>query len=401
MKKTQVSRFTKIAAAILMFIAAFVGSSQAQTTIAQWTFETSQPVRAAAAGVFTNIAAEVGTGTASALHAGSATYSSTSGNGSAHSMSSALWAVGDFYQFAVSTVGNAGISISWDQTASNTGPKNHKVQYSTDGVNFTDFGSSYALTNGTWNPTTATNTTSYAADLSSVTALNNAATVYFRLVNIDTVAENGTTVGTAGTCRVDNFTVTSSGGGGSPSITTVAASPVAGTSATLNASVIAGTAAVNVYFQYGLTTSYGSVTTTNQYAANTSSVTVSNLASGLSASTTYHFRAVAANSFGTFNGADLTLVTTGIVGTNGYFYAGPGFATGTYNLTFMAVTNQVYSVWSTTNVTLPTAQWHQETDLATGNMTMFETTHPPGLSSYSFTVQPPASGPIFYRVHLP
>lgn len=47
------------------------------------------------------------------------------------------------------------------------------------------------------------------------------------------------------------------------------------------------------------------------------------------------------------------------------------------------------------------AQWTRETDLATGNQTMFEVTHPGLPSTYSFAVQPPATGQIFYRVGSP
>ena len=90
----------------------------AQTTIAKWTFETSQPgvvtlPATPGAGVWiTNIAAEVGSGIASSLHRGSATYSSPAGNGSAHSISSATWTnLGDCFQFAVSTVGYQSIGV--------------------------------------------------------------------------------------------------------------------------------------------------------------------------------------------------------------------------------------------------------------------------------------------------
>ena len=130
---------------LLSGIAAAVLSASAAhaTTIATWTFETSQPgvvdgPAAPGAGIYiTNITAEVGTGTASGLHAGAATYSSPAGNGSSHSFSGNTWAVGDFYQFAVSTVGAQNIQVSYDQTSSGTGPGQFYLAYSTDGVNFT------------------------------------------------------------------------------------------------------------------------------------------------------------------------------------------------------------------------------------------------------------------------
>ena len=48
----------------------------------------------------------------------------------------------------------------------------------------------------------------FTESLSALTALNNAATVYFRLTDNDTTSANGGVVGTGGTDRVDNVTVT-------------------------------------------------------------------------------------------------------------------------------------------------------------------------------------------------
>src|SRR5271165_4431061 len=96
---------------------AFALSAQAQSTIADWTFETSQP---ATAGPFNP---EVGAGSATGSHAGAAVYSTPAGNGSSHSFSANTWAVGDYYQYQVSTVGDSGtIYLSFDQTSSSTGP---------------------------------------------------------------------------------------------------------------------------------------------------------------------------------------------------------------------------------------------------------------------------------------
>jgi hypothetical protein len=48
-------------------------------------------------------------------------------------MNSNHWAQNDYLQFAFSTIGYTAINISWDQTGSNTGPKDFKVQYSING----------------------------------------------------------------------------------------------------------------------------------------------------------------------------------------------------------------------------------------------------------------------------
>ncbi|MDB6125108.1 MAG: hypothetical protein JWQ71_4101 [Pedosphaera sp.] len=47
----------------------------------------------------------------------------------------------------------------------------------------------------------------FAYDLSSITALDNASSIYFRLIDQATTSISGATVGTGGTDRVDNFTV--------------------------------------------------------------------------------------------------------------------------------------------------------------------------------------------------
>ena len=189
-------------------------SALGQTTLAKWTFETSIPISAPGVGSwFTNIAAEIGTGTASGLHAGNSVYYSTAGNGSPHSFSSSNWAVGDFYQFAVSTVGFGSVGLSWDQTSSLTGPAHFGLQYSTDGPSFAAVTpNSTVLTNaappGTWTSGTAHPEYGFTYDLQTLTQLDGASTVYFRLVDADAFTRSGGTVASGGTDRIDNFTVT-------------------------------------------------------------------------------------------------------------------------------------------------------------------------------------------------
>jgi hypothetical protein len=184
--------------------------------IAQWTFETSTP---ATAGPF---AAEVGTGQALGFHVGAAVYSSPVGNGSSHSFSANTWAVGDYYQFQTSTIGFSAIAVSWDQTSSSTGPNMFNLEYSTDGTTFTTFLANYLVkTNATSSDNEGTGWATapwssggsrqaaygLAIDFSSVSALNNASSVYFRLVDNNANSALGTPVSAAGTDRVDNFTI--------------------------------------------------------------------------------------------------------------------------------------------------------------------------------------------------
>ncbi len=183
-----------------------VAVSQADI-IANWTFEVSVPTTAGPH------AAEIGTGFATGSHAStSAVYSNPVGNGSLESFSSNFWSVGDYYQFQFSTVGLENVQFSWDQAGSSTGPRDFQVQYSTDGTNFTNFGSVYeVLINGApntpWNSTTYNPLFTYNVDMSSVSAIDNQANVFLRLTNTSTVSINLGTVATGGTNRVDNVLV--------------------------------------------------------------------------------------------------------------------------------------------------------------------------------------------------
>lgn len=94
-----------------------------------------------------------------------------------------------------------------------------------------------------------------------------------------------------------------------PTVTTVAATSITTTNARLNSTVNPNSDAATLFFQYGLTTSYGSTSTTSLIGTNSGSygLTVSNLLGG----TTYHFRAAAYNRAGTNFGSDLTFTTLG------------------------------------------------------------------------------------------
>lgn len=112
-----------------------------------------------------------------------------------------------------------GLSLSWYQTSSNTGPANFDLAYSTDGTTFTQFGT-YAVTNDSWSSSSPPAVGPKSFDLSGITTLDNAATVYFRLRVVDTVAVNDSAVATTGTCRVDDFTVMAASAGPTPPVIT-------------------------------------------------------------------------------------------------------------------------------------------------------------------------------------
>jgi hypothetical protein len=181
--------------------------------LANWTFETSVPTTAGP------YAAENGVNAASSFASGShtsgsAVYSNPSGNGSVESYSANFWGVNDYWQFTTSSSGYQGVTIAWDQGGSATGPLDFVLQYSVNGGGFTQFGSPYTvldvLTTGTgenWLTGTPRVNSHYSIDLSSETALDNATSISFRLVDNSTTAINSGTVGTTGTDRVDNFSI--------------------------------------------------------------------------------------------------------------------------------------------------------------------------------------------------
>jgi plastocyanin len=93
-----------------------------------------------------------------------------------------------------------------------------------------------------------------------------------------------------------------------PAVITNPATKVASFSARLNGSLNAHGTTMTVYFQYGLTTSYGS-STAMQTKTGTTVQAVTASISGLTVSTTYHFRIVAHDGSSTSYGSDRTFTT--------------------------------------------------------------------------------------------
>jgi hypothetical protein len=197
-------------------------------TIAAWTFETAASTNHIIGAGLTSgttqsgVLADIGTGVADASHASSAAWSLPAGNGSGHAWSVNTWAAGDYFEFSVSTLGFQNIVLSYDQTSSGTGPRDFLLQYSSDGVSFLPFGSTYlVLTNAAssnnqgsglstqpWSPNGSPQAEfNRVFDLSSLTALNDVPSVSFRLVAADNFNGSGGAISSGGTDRVDNFVV--------------------------------------------------------------------------------------------------------------------------------------------------------------------------------------------------
>jgi hypothetical protein len=88
---------------------------------------------------------------------------------------------------------------------------------------------------------------------------------------------------------------------------------IASFAAKLNGSVNPHGLTTSVYFQYGTTNSYGLTTAPQSHTGNTFQ-NISVNTSGLTASTTYHFRIVTTNSAGTSYGSDESFATLPPIG---------------------------------------------------------------------------------------
>ena len=131
-----------------------------------------------------------------------------------------------------------------------------------------------------------------------ITGLGMVTTYHFRLV----VSNNaGTNYGSDQTFTTNAL---------APSVSTGSATSVTSNSAILNGTINPNGASTTYYFEYGITTAYGSTTITTSAGSGSSAVSVNANIGGLSESTTYHFRLVATNSIGTTSGSDQTFATT-------------------------------------------------------------------------------------------
>jgi YVTN family beta-propeller protein len=131
-----------------------------------------------------------------------------------------------------------------------------------------------------------------------ITSLTASTTYHFRIVASNA---DGTRVGSDRTFTTLTMT-------GPPVVITNPATNVTASSATLHGALDPHGLTTTVYFQYGTTTSYGHAIDPQLRTGNTYQSVSANI-SGLSASTTYHFRIVASNSTGTRFGSDRTFTT--------------------------------------------------------------------------------------------
>jgi hypothetical protein len=96
-----------------------------------------------------------------------------------------------------------------------------------------------------------------------------------------------------------------------PGATTQGATHVLASSALLTATIHTSNLETAYYFDYGLTTAYGSQTPQLKVAASTPKAKVGQQVSGLQVGVVYHYRVVAINAAGRREGRDHTFVTSG------------------------------------------------------------------------------------------
>jgi len=96
-----------------------------------------------------------------------------------------------------------------------------------------------------------------------------------------------------------------------PTATTIDAGTILTTGANLNATVNPNGRATYAWFEYGLTSSLGTVVDNQLRGSGTGNVTISFPLSPLSVATRYYFRVVASNSAGTTQGTILSFITAG------------------------------------------------------------------------------------------
>ncbi|MCP4110235.1 MAG: hypothetical protein GY749_32725 [Desulfobacteraceae bacterium] len=148
--------------------------------------------------------------------------------------------------------------------------------------------------------TSAGSGTGSVSKSASITGLSTSTTYHYRIVATN---DGGTSYGIDMTFTTEGTTVSK------PTVATGSASSVTSGSATLSGTVNPNGDSTTYHFEYGHSTSYGHSTTSTSAGSGTGSVSKSASITGLSASTTYHYRIVATSEGGTTYGSDRTFTT--------------------------------------------------------------------------------------------
>ena len=187
---------------ITTFILMFGASAFGQTTIINYDFASAMagtPCTATPLTAANGVTSALTTSTGTCTTPGGAAVTSPPAfvaNDMNQSVSITGFATGatQYFQFQLGGANLPNFSsymLFFQSMRSSTGPTTATIQYSTDGVTYTSFPTTY---------TVGTGITNITVDLSGITAINNQAAVYFRIVGSG--GNNG-----GGTFRIDNFQI--------------------------------------------------------------------------------------------------------------------------------------------------------------------------------------------------
>lgn len=209
---------TNLAGSVTSSVSSLTVAVNNSGILAQWNFNSSPADANTATGTTNPV---VGNGMASVV-GGLTTVAQYFGGGGADTTTTdnSAWSPGAYpaatvnnkqagVKFAVSTVGKQGVSISWSSQASSSASKYARLQYTTNGTDFTDFTSPVINANGSF--------TSRTNSLVSIPGVNNNMNFAFRIVtefestaigsaNANYVGAGGA-YGTGGNLRYDMVTV--------------------------------------------------------------------------------------------------------------------------------------------------------------------------------------------------
>ncbi|MCX6243592.1 MAG: T9SS type A sorting domain-containing protein [Bacteroidetes bacterium] len=221
------------------------------------------------------------------------------------------------YHFRCKGVNSNGTTNGNDMTFTTLGPPPTVITTAATAVAGTT-----ATVNGTVNANNANTTTSFDYGLTT-TYGTNVPGVPLTVTGSIVTAVSANLVGLAGgtlyhyringtsangTSNGNDMTFTTTGA--PPTVVTTAAGAITATTATLNGTVAAGGFLSTCYFQYGLTTAYGTQTASVPPTVPGIAVTPISLGiTGLSPGVLYHFRAIATNLNGDTYGNDMTFTT--------------------------------------------------------------------------------------------
>ena len=165
----------------------------AAENLAGWTFPVSGTTLTADVANANNIAKAISISNGSITSSGDASPTG-------FSASTTTWTTANkYWEISVNTTGYKNIKVSSVQIASNTGPRDFKIQYKIGaGGSYTDITGGTVLLANNW-------TSGVVNNLALPADCDNQSLVYVRWIPTSTTAVNGTTVAAGGTSRIDNI----------------------------------------------------------------------------------------------------------------------------------------------------------------------------------------------------